>query len=127
MCVSPFLPWIGGDYSTNAFASLGPLVNPETALPEWLGAIPLAFGFGALAVAAIWHRDRHRLRLACLVLAGVTVLVPGYWTIGSYEGYSNPSAVGPDGIGVYMALAGEALIVLAGVISLLRERATSSV
>ena len=43
MCVSPFLPWIGGAYSTNAFTSIGPMVNPESALPEWLGAIPLAF------------------------------------------------------------------------------------
>jgi len=47
--------------------------------------------------------------------------VPGYWTISLYEGYANPNAVGPGGIGVYLALAGEALVVLAGVFSLVRE------
>ena len=27
--------------------------------------------------------------------------MPGYWTISLYEGYANPNAVGPGGIGVY--------------------------
>ena len=85
----------------------------EPALPD--GVVP------ALALSSKGSGSRRSWRAACGRPYLKEVLVPGYWTISLYEGYANPNAVGPGGIGVYLALAGEALVVLTGVFSLVRE------
>ncbi len=119
MCVSPFLAWIDGSGPMNDFAAIGAANHPEGALPGCLATIPLAFGLAAIVVALALRRDRRRFDSTTVVLAGVTVLVPVMWSLASWHAYAAPQA-GSPGIGVYISLAGEALVVTGGVISLVR-------